>query len=194
MGNAQPTFLIIYGYLKMVVYNQEFNRAIIDNDIEKVRFLIDNKSDLNQKDILGDTPLDLAVKSDRLEIFKLLLESGANISEWTIANVTESDGNFCMEMLSLILESGIDVNIKLEDGETLLMYASAQGNLKIVERLVELGSDINAFSRQGDFALLNAGYQRHQDVFDYLAPKTVSSLKEQAADRLPTRWAKQLEE
>jgi uncharacterized protein len=178
----------------MIIYNQEFSRAIIDNDVEKIRFLIENKNDLNQKDILGDTPLDLAVKSDRLEIFKLLLESGANISTWTIANITETDGIFCMEMLSLILECGIDVNLKLEDGETLLIYAAGEGNLKIVERLVELGADINAVSRQADFALLNAGYKRHQDVFDYLAPKTISSLKKQAAERLPTRWAKQLKD
>jgi ankyrin repeat protein len=178
----------------MIDYDRGFNQAIADNDIEKIRLLIENKHDLNQRDILGDTPLNLAVKFDRLEIFKLLLESGATITTWTIADITETDGSFCMEMLSLVLESGIDVNLQLEDGETLLMYAVGEGNLKIVERLVELGADINAVSRQADFALLIAGYRRHQEIFDYLAPKTISELKEQAAERLPIRWAKQLKD
>jgi uncharacterized protein len=178
----------------MIAYDRGFNQAIADNDLEKVRLLIEDKQDVNQKDILGDTPLNLAVKFDRLEIFKLLLESGATITTWTIADITETDGSFCMEMLSLILETGIDVNLQLEDGETLLMYAAGEGNLKIVERLAELGADINAVSRQADFALLKAGYKRHQDVFDYLAPKTISDLKELAADRLPSRWANKLKE
>jgi ankyrin repeat protein len=168
------------------------HQAVIQNNIEKVHFLIKSGICLDRTDINCDTPLDLAIKYDRLEIFEILLNSGAMVNASTIANITECDGLFQMEMLSRILERGIDVNIKLEDGETLLMFAAREGNLKIVKRLVELGADINSISRQADFALLNAGSQRHQDVFDYLAPKTVSSLKELAVKRLPTRFAKQL--
>jgi uncharacterized protein len=174
------------------VVNPKITRAIIENDVNKICCLIKDGININKRDIQGDTPLDLAIKYDRLEIFELLLNAGATINPSTIANITENDGVFDMEMLSLALERGIDVNLKLEDKETLLMYAASEGNLKIVERLVELGADINSVSRQADFALLNAGCHGHQDVFDYLAPKTVSSLIEIAAERLPSRWAKQL--
>jgi ankyrin repeat protein len=172
--------------------NQEIRKAIIEDDINKIHCLIEEGIALNQMDVEGDTPLDLAVKYDRLEIFQLLLNAGAIINASTIANVTENDGIFGMAILSLILENGIDVNLKLEDGETLLMYAATKGNLKIAKQLVELGADINSISRQADFALLNAGSHGHQDVFDYLDPKTTSSLRKQAAERLPSRWGKQL--
>jgi uncharacterized protein len=176
------------------VQNQinSLHQAIHTNNVEKVIFLIKSGAFIERIDINHVTALNLAIQLDRLEIFKLLLNAGANINASTLSNITQFDGTSNIEMLSLVLDVGIDVNIKLEDGETLLMYAARQGTLEIVKQLVELGADINYISRQADFALLEAACQANQDIFDYLAPKTCLSLRQLAAERLPTRFAKQL--
>lgn len=170
----------------------ELNQAIIKNDVQKVKDLIKSGICIETVDINSNTPLDLAIECDKLEIFELLLNAGAIIRIPTIVNITDFSGNFCMEMLALIIENGIDVNITLEDKETLLMYAAEKGNLEVVKRLVDLGADINSISRQADFALLNAGCQGHQEIFDYLAPKTSLQLRELATERLPSRFVKRL--
>jgi ankyrin repeat protein len=172
---------------------QELYRAISKNNIDKARCLIDSGICLDRTDIYGDTPLDWAVRFDRLEVFELLLKAGAIINISVIISITECDGRFAINMLFLILKSGIDVNIKLEDSETLLMYAAGNGQLENVKVLIALGADVNAISRQAEFALLTAGAQGHQDIFDYLALQTSPSLRKLAAERLPTRFARRLQ-
>ncbi len=54
--------------------------AVRARDLKSVQFLIDQKSDINTKDIYGYTPLHIAVRLKEYEITELLIQNGANVN------------------------------------------------------------------------------------------------------------------
>jgi len=54
--------------------------AVRARDLKAVQFLINQKSDLNRKDIYGYTPLHIATRLKEYEITKLLIENGGNVN------------------------------------------------------------------------------------------------------------------
>ena len=90
-----------------------------------------------------------------------------------------------LETVQTMLEAGANVNLPSEnpDVTTALIGAATGGNLEIVELLVEHGADVNQI-RGGTFALIVAGKEGHQDIFNYLAPLTNPKLIEKAFDWL----------
>lgn len=94
---------------------------------EMVKYLIgEKKSDINQSDNKGNTPLSSAIQAGSLEISQYLLEKGANINQ------------------------------KLEDNKTLLMFAAQANNPDLIQLLIDKGCDVNAFDDFGSTALINA--------------------------------------
>ena len=48
------------------------------------------------------------------------------------------------------------------------MIAAVNGNMQIVEMLLEAGSNPDAMDKYGDTALDKAAYWAYKDIFDYL--------------------------
>jgi uncharacterized protein len=169
------------------------HRAVADGDLALVQQFIEAGTDLEQKDFDYATPLGLAVSSRNQEMIKILLKCGAFPSTQVLDIVTE-DEEFCgIDILSLLIEAGMDINDDgLEEGETAIMRASQYGSLEVVQKLIESGVDVNAVSRKGGFALLKAGHARHQEIFEYLIPLTSLELRAKAAQELPNRLARLL--
>ena len=122
--------------------------AISENNIEKVRLLIENDADTNILNDRGDPPLHT-------------LFQGSNIHDtYYNYNIPEDDpdgvipsaryitkegaqGNYLFkqildrsEILELLLESGIDVNFQNEAGETALKLASRQEDMRLHDILI----------------------------------------------------------
>ena len=93
--------------------------AIISEQIEITRILIDSGADINVKaeDIEEFTPLHLAAYKNQKEIMKILIDSGA------------------------------DINAKDKGGETLLHRAAYDNQKEIMKILIDRGADINAMGR-----------------------------------------------
>ena len=89
-------------------------RAALDGNTERVRELIDQGTDINQRDDNGRTALMFAVVNMHYETMKVLLEHGA------------------------------DVNAKSNQGGTPLMAAALAGDLRIVQALLAKGADLHA--------------------------------------------------
>lgn len=86
----------------------------------------------------------------------------------------------CIDVLHELIQIQVefDVNDEDGDGKTILMEIAEAGHLPLVKWLVNQGANVNAVTRKGDFALLNAALKGWQEVFDYLEPLTDSDLKE----------------
>jgi ankyrin repeat protein len=69
----------------------------------------------------------------------------------------------------MLLDAGADPNSGMEDDYRVIMSAALYGNLPIVQRLIEHGADVNAWS-QGETAVMSAARNAHQAVYDYLYP------------------------
>ncbi|RFU79741.1 ankyrin-3 [Trichoderma arundinaceum] len=66
------------------------------------------------------------------------------------------------------LDTGLDPNMKLADGQTALHVASADGSLHIVQLLVSQKADINARKKDGSTPLHLAVIEDRIDIVDYL--------------------------
>lgn len=88
-------------------------KAVENNDISKLRILLQKDINLNARNEDGDTALRLAVMFDRIKVENKLLEMGA------------------------------DPNIQNKDGKTALIWAAQNGYTETVVNLLEKGADPN---------------------------------------------------
>lgn len=79
-----------------------------------------------------------------------------------------------LELLQDLVQSGFDINTRLNKGWTLLMIASYEGNSPMVRFLLQQNADPNLWNKPGDTALMHAAWKGHLDV--------VKLLLEQGAD------------
>ncbi len=120
--------------------------------LDIVRYIIETGDvDLNRTWIRGrETPLHYAIDYDHMEIFKLLLENGADVNKETMLltplmwAVRAGD----LRKVKLLLEYGAEVN-KVSNDITALHIATAMGNPSIVRFLLANEADVNSNSASG---------------------------------------------
>jgi hypothetical protein len=129
------------------------NDALNDiQDIETVKYLVENGVDVNTVDSSGYT---LLMKTKSLDVVKYLVENGADIhkidnEEANILHHASSKGN--LPIVKYLVENGADVNKQDNKGWTPLMEASYMGKINIVKYLVENGAKINIRNNSGKTA------------------------------------------
>lgn len=106
-------------------------KAIEDNDIAQVRFVLRFESDkVNDQDENDMTALHWSCVHGRLEIIGLLLEYGANMEirdskGWTALHFA-ADGGF-LDVVELLLASYADVTATSNDGKSVIDVARGEG-------------------------------------------------------------------
>lgn len=118
-----------------------------------ISILTENGVDINEKNIVGTTPLMCAVKRTRKDILPFLLENGADPNETDNLNNTAFyyavAEQFSYDMYdALAAVSSPDFNIVNKDGRTLLtnFISSVSGSptdITFLERLLADGADVN---------------------------------------------------
>ena len=110
----------------------EIQIAIESKDLSKVKQLISNGIDVNELCTTFDTPIDLAIKSNNMQMVKYLLSIGATDNSSTY----QAAKNDNIEMLKYLLDNGF------EFGNSLI-YAAENDNMEMVQFLVKAGSEVN---------------------------------------------------
>lgn len=87
------------------------------------------------------------------------------------------------DIRKLILD-GLDINIVLEDGVTLLMEAVHSEDIELVKELVNLGADVNIQQAGGYTALWLSASYGCEEIFNFLAPLTLPDIYEEAEAEL----------
>ena len=106
---------------------EKLNDKLIKNaelgNLEQVKYLIEQGTDINAKDYGGNTALTESSYEGHLDIVKYLIENGA------------------------------DINTKGANGYTALIWSSDKGHLEVVKYLIEQGADVNVKNNNGYTAL-----------------------------------------
>ncbi len=138
------------------------------NNLELVRFLIDNRANPRLKNRYGDTALMIAALQGHTEIVRLMVERkiDPNHGGWNPLHYAAFEGR--AEIISLLLAGGADINLKAPNGHTALMLAAKRGHLDAVRVLVGSNADVSVSDAEEGTAHDMALKANHTDVAAFL--------------------------
>jgi len=152
---------------------QELMEACAQGNLEDVKRLLVQNTDVNAKDNNGFTALIHAAGSGHTEIAGVLIDNGADV------NAKDNKGWMALmwasylgytEIAELLIDNGSDVNAKDNDGMTALMWAALDNHTEIVKLLIDNGADVNIKSNDGLTALMYAaeGKEGYTEIVNLL--------------------------
>jgi ankyrin repeat protein len=124
--------------------------AADSGDLTLVRSIIaENSYLINDRDEEGCTPLEVAVKKDRLEVAKYLLDQGAEVNARNKHGYSALHFVKSKAMAEVLVSKGAEVNMTENYGLTPLHDAVLEGYTDIVEFLISKGADVNVIENKG---------------------------------------------
>jgi uncharacterized protein len=142
------------------------------HDLDAVRALVRQQSNVNAPLPDGATALHWAAQWDDIEMASALVAARADVNIADVYGVTPLSlacTNGSAQMVSLLLRAGANPNAALPSGETPLMTASRTGRAPAVSSLIERGAEVEAREKtRGQTALMWAAAEKHLEVVDIL--------------------------
>lgn len=129
-------------------------QAILNNDVQMVKLLINRLANLSQTIKGGGTVLHAAALGGKKEIVELLVKNGINV------NAPDAKGNTALfyaaekgntDIINILLDNGALINQPNKEGVTPYMTAGKGSHLKAVELLMLRGADICKRDKNGWF-------------------------------------------
>jgi Ankyrin repeats (3 copies) len=119
--------------------------------------------------------LEKAIDANDIETVRNLINEGVELNYiYDLPPLARAASLGNVEMVKLLIESGADINLQMEDeGDTALMIAALYNHLEAVKILVEAGADVNIGNYYGTKAVVMAATNAHEDVYNYLAPLSI---------------------
>lgn len=114
-----------------------------------VSLLLKNGADIH---VNNDYPIHMASHHDKLEIVKLLLETGANVNNSQALYWASFHGN--VDIVKLLLENGADVDVDPDP----LFAACLHNRTEVIKLLIKNGADVH---KNNNKALLNTSYNKN---------------------------------
>uniref|UniRef100_A0A8D0EMU3 Ankyrin repeat and kinase domain containing 1 n=1 Tax=Strix occidentalis caurina TaxID=311401 RepID=A0A8D0EMU3_STROC len=165
---------------------------VIQGNVEKVKFLLSCKANVNSQVVCGYTPLIMAVQKRLPEICSVLIEHDADINMpdddgWTPLHFAAQNGDD--RIVRLLLDHQAHVDAQERDGWTPLHLAS-QNNFENVARvLLSRQADSNTQEVDGKTALHVAACFGHVSLVKLLASQGADLEKKQKNHRTPLHVA-----
>ncbi|MEW5924150.1 MAG: ankyrin repeat domain-containing protein [Candidatus Zixiibacteriota bacterium] len=114
----------------------------------------------------GHTPLFAAIWSNRVNVARVLIESGADLEYRnphgeTALHIAVSRGN--QEIAQLLLDAGMNVDVTGSHSDPPLLHA-VWGSVETVNWLIDHGAEVNALTDSSSAPLVNAIYSGNADI------------------------------
>lgn len=135
--------------------------AAQEGHVDVAKLLIEKGADINAKDDIEQTPVDRARFWKQEKIIALLESSSIHEA------AREGNLNIVIQQLN----TGVDVNLANESGDTPITYAAFMGHLEIVDLLIEKGAKVNAKGLAGWTPLHLAAQRGHKKITELLIEK-----------------------
>ncbi|KAI0124539.1 SPX domain-containing protein [Hypoxylon sp. NC0597] len=148
--------------------------AIIHGHLACVQRLLATSSRLDPVSETDHIPLNLACEHGSLDIVKLLLEHGAKIlpdAEGLYPQHLVARSGQAPQLLRLLQEHGADLDqIDKLYGWTPLVHAASEGNVPVLEELLNVGADPNIVDEKDLPAMYYAAWEGHLECMQKLTP------------------------
>ncbi len=150
--------------------------ACLHGNVDYVQALLEVpgiKVDLQSQD--GNHALHCVCQAGHTRIASLLLNSSQDPQH--IVNLTNKKGVSPLivassrgdtELVSLLLQSGADVNVQDAKGRSALMSASKSGHPEVFSVLLQSGANVNKQNREGESSLMFASRNGHREIVSIL--------------------------
>jgi SAM-dependent methyltransferase len=123
------------------------HNAVLAGDKMAIEKCLQNGSNINESDSSGYTALHISILKQNMELFKFLLDAGADFGLSNGENHTPLHEASLCDMKGLFLQrlidAGANINARVFYGKTPLDCAIKSKNLKAIEILVKAGSEIS---------------------------------------------------
>jgi ankyrin repeat protein len=143
-------------------------RAVLLADVENVRFLVENGSDMRDRSGFGEFGLGLYFARQDPQIAEYLLSRGIKVGKEALAFARNAQSMTTLDrMLAASAEVNAPINV-LESTPLLMATAAERTRLDALRWLLDKGADPNAEGINGDRALDWALYRADQSRIDLL--------------------------
>ena len=120
--------------------------AVIANEENLVKLLLQRDADVNRGDIYGSSPLHLATCLGNKSIVELLLEHNADINKynnegWTALHLASEAGK--VEIVDLLIQHQANLDVQTKYGRTPLHWAVASEQVPAVQKLLDADADVD---------------------------------------------------
>ena len=185
--NDIARLLIAYGadvnhFNKFTEYQSPIIAAVSTGNLEVLKLLIENKAKFKPYAKNIHEPLHKAIRHQRLEVAKFLIQSGVSTrTKITPKNLEGefgdcvpcpyeiepihsaaqiSDSKTAIEFIAILLSNGANINAINKHKQTALSYIAANGSSEIAEYLIDEGVDIDSKSISTSAAYQNNEFLR----------------------------------
>lgn len=160
------------------ITNKTLHQAARDGDIARVKLLISNGADVNEK-VNNVTPLHRASERGHKEIVELLVQNGADVNakgnqNWTPLHLAATWGK--KDVAEILIAKGADVNAKDLDGRTPMWWAQTKRRYQIIELLKKKGDTKTTTSGPNQTNVPTRPQVKRPIVTEQQIPKTVIDL------------------
>ena len=136
--------------------------------------MIENNSDINAKDINGDSPLHHAIRNSSLKITNILIQNNANVNIQNNSGETPlhfACSNENNDIIDILLKNGANPNLQDFDYQnTPMTYLITLNNLPLVKKLIDNGADPNIQNLYSDFSLHHIARETNSKMFNFIEP------------------------
>ncbi|XP_066594349.1 ankyrin repeat and KH domain-containing protein 1 isoform X2 [Prorops nasuta] len=142
--------------------------ACTDGDVGTVRKLLTEGRSVHETTEEGESLLSLACSAGYYELAQVLLAMNANVEDRGVKGdctpLMEAASAGHVDIVSLLIAHGADVNAQSTSGNTPLMYACAGGHENVVRVLLKAGANVEDHNENGHTPLMEAASAGHVPV------------------------------
>ena len=178
-GNIEGASILINAGASINNRDDYLHTSIDRGNLNIIKLLINKGIDINQlpkekgdnENYKGKSALAYSVTKGNEDIVKLLLLNDANITidKTPILITALSTQNYKYQIVKLLLDAGVDIDVRDGWGDTPLTIACEKGYTDAVKLLIEYGADVNYADKKGKKPLYYAiNYSKKNEIIKLL--------------------------